>query len=395
MGYYPVFLSYWHKRQISGASGRQTASIGAISRQIFSFRRSLYLVYILVYIFPAQAVVRFPLFPYNTEIFHIAIDVFAHTIFIIFAARNFTRNRPVPDKVVFMQIALVEDLKEDRETLRRMLTDETCSFRCYDDEISSFPDGESFLKEFSKGKYDLIFLDIFLTELSGVETAKNVREADPDVHIVFITTSNDYASESYDVGADFYLLKPFTKEKFDRMASMVIPRVNKSISIVTFPDGTRLSLCTILYSGYAGHYATVHYLAGPLSARHSAMPASGHPPASTRNPTMLSPDLLRASAHNPATLRTARHPASAGNVSRPAFSPASFRLRISYADLRNLLCRHDSFCGCCKGIIVNFAYVESVRKDQFVMKDGALLPISRRKLAEVKRAYADYVFNRL
>mgnify|MGYP000721319838 FL=1 len=44
--------------------------------------------------------------------------------------------------------------------------------------------------------------------MSGVETAKRIRALDKNVMLVFVTTSNEFASESYAVKANFYLLKP-------------------------------------------------------------------------------------------------------------------------------------------------------------------------------------------
>lgn len=61
--------------------------------------------------------------------------------------------------------------------------------------------------------YDLIFLDIGMKDMSGIETGKRIRQYDHKVKIVFITAYNDYAAAAFDVHAFSYILKPVIKEK--------------------------------------------------------------------------------------------------------------------------------------------------------------------------------------
>ena len=75
--------------------------------------------------------------------------------------------------------------------------------------ISAFPSGEAFLASYRPGLFDLIILDIFMKEITGMDTARKIRESDQTVRIVFSTSSNDFASESYEVNACYYLKKPY------------------------------------------------------------------------------------------------------------------------------------------------------------------------------------------
>ena len=63
-------------------------------------------------------------------------------------------------------------------------------------------------------KYDIIFLDIYLNSILGIEVAKRLRAGGYNGKIVFLTASDKYAVESYDVDAAGYLLKPHNYEKF-------------------------------------------------------------------------------------------------------------------------------------------------------------------------------------
>lgn len=52
-----------------------------------------------------------------------------------------------------------------------------------------------------------------MDKLTGVDVARKIRERDSNVKIVFSTTSNEFASESYEVNACYYLRKPFGRDK--------------------------------------------------------------------------------------------------------------------------------------------------------------------------------------
>ena len=56
--------------------------------------------------------------------------------------------------------------------------------------------------------YDIIFLDVEMLHLDGMETARRIRELDSDVLLIFITNMAQYAIKGYAVGALDYILKP-------------------------------------------------------------------------------------------------------------------------------------------------------------------------------------------
>ncbi len=62
--------------------------------------------------------------------------------------------------------------------------------------------------------YDLIILDIIMPVMTGIETAREIRKCDADVKIVFLTSSTEFAVDSYAVSAYYYLLKPVNRSIF-------------------------------------------------------------------------------------------------------------------------------------------------------------------------------------
>ena len=88
----------------------------------------------------------------------------------------------------------------------------------FDADIRYFEKGSDLLEYIKTGaRIDVCFLDIIMPEMNGIELAKNMRDANFKGKIVFLTSSNDYGVESYQVKAYFYLLKPVSKEDIKRL----------------------------------------------------------------------------------------------------------------------------------------------------------------------------------
>lgn len=84
--------------------------------------------------------------------------------------------------------------------------------KCEEIIITRFTSGEELLKNYKLG-FDIIFLDISMAEVSGIEAAKYIRDIDKNVIIVFLTSIIKYALAGYTLGASNYILKPITFKK--------------------------------------------------------------------------------------------------------------------------------------------------------------------------------------
>ena len=76
-----------------------------------------------------------------------------------------------------------------------------------------FSNGDDLLQATQSECIDLIILDILMPLLNGIETAKELRINYPNLPIIFLTSSSEFAIDSYDVNAFFYLMKPVDTEK--------------------------------------------------------------------------------------------------------------------------------------------------------------------------------------
>lgn len=122
-----------------------------------------------------------------------------------------------------MRIAICDDSAIDRELIMDMLKQYFAKkpIRC---EFTPYSCGTLLLCDMEEGKwYDLIFLDIMMGDLLGIEVAHRLRNLPYNGEIVFLTASSDYAVDSYDVNAAGYILKPHDFRKLcavmDRITS--------------------------------------------------------------------------------------------------------------------------------------------------------------------------------
>lgn len=88
-------------------------------------------------------------------------------------------------------------------------------------ELYQFENGDDLLSQSSVCHMDIVFLDIIMPMLNGMDTAKELRKSDLSVAIIFLTSSEEYALESYDVKACGYLLKPIDEKKLKNLLNDV------------------------------------------------------------------------------------------------------------------------------------------------------------------------------
>lgn len=231
-----------------------------------------------------------------------------------------------------MKIAIVEDDIQMYEHLQ------TCLYELLGSsaEYIYFPSGEFFLQTWQPGTFELIILDIFMDRLTGMDVAREIRKSDREVRLVFSTTSNEFASESYEVNACYYLLKPFGKDRVKAMLDRIDLAQLEKMRTVQLPDGTTIVLRDIIYADYAAHCTTLHCKHGRNSS-----------------------------------------------------------VRANFSEIEKLLSVYPYFFSPSKGLIVNFYEVAAQNADTFTMSDGCLIPISRRKAKEVKEAYSSFLFEQL
>ncbi len=183
---------------------------------------------------------------------------------------------------------------------------------------------------------DVVFLDIYLDdEAMGTELAKELREAKKDFSLVFVSTSNSHAWESYAVGADYYLLKPVTEESLG--AALDKLDVFHPTQLITIDTGRRylsFNIDKIVAIEIRDKLCYIHTVSGIVQ---------------------------------------------------------------EYCPLYTFeeLLQHDCFLKVNRSVIINMHYVEGLEEDIFVMSDGLRAVVRSREQKQMRALYLDWTFKNL
>lgn len=147
-----------------------------------------------------------------------------------------------------IRVAICDDeskvAEKINDSVNFFLTDNKYNFT-----VEKYYSGESLVE--SKKKYDLIFLDIEMKELNGIETAQAIRSEDVDVKIVYITSYTDYWRRAYKVHAFDFISKPFSDEDIHNVLKDFLRIYNaeneKTVELKTADGAAVLKTKDILY----------------------------------------------------------------------------------------------------------------------------------------------------
>ena len=89
-------------------------------------------------------------------------------------------------------------------------------------QIFTYDNGDALIEAHKDCHMDIIFLDIIMPLLNGMDTARELRQHDRAVQIIFLTSSPEFALESYEVRAQGYILKPVSQEKLSKELNEII-----------------------------------------------------------------------------------------------------------------------------------------------------------------------------
>ncbi|MCM1245643.1 MAG: LytTR family DNA-binding domain-containing protein [Roseburia sp.] len=130
----------------------------------------------------------------------------------------------------FLNVAVVEDEKPHADVLVKYIT-EWFGENGYKGRIQVFSNAEAFYFEWEENRtWDVLFLDIQMPGISGIELAKKIRAEDDTTAILFVTGLTDHMQEGYEVSALHYLIKPVDEEKLGRCMERIVKGREKKSS---------------------------------------------------------------------------------------------------------------------------------------------------------------------
>ena len=163
-----------------------------------------------------------------------------------------------------IKIAVCDDLAEDRKKIVMLLSEYTDKNNLYV-KVEEFTSGEAFLSS-DTSAYSLVFMDIFMDGINGMETAKELISRNSRVQIVFESTSTEFAAEAFDIEALHYIVKPVGKEKLfnilDRFFDSVYSLRTVNVKVGRLEESVYIS--DILYAEADGKRAKLHTKKGVM-----------------------------------------------------------------------------------------------------------------------------------
>lgn len=198
--------------------------------------------------------------------------------------------------------------------------------------IRQFISGQELLA--ASESFDIIFLDILMQELNGLQTAEYLRKQGKHSILIFITSSRDYVFDAYDVEAFQYLLKPVNDKKLKRVLeqalSKIEPQVKDFIMISRERQKQKIILDDVWYFEGRGRQIYIHRKEGTIA----------------------------------------------------------WYEQIS--ELEEQL-KDKSFFRCHKSYLVNLKYVEGYNRQEAVLENGERIMIAKRRYEDFCRAILDFM----
>lgn len=234
-----------------------------------------------------------------------------------------------------MKIAIVDDEKEDAGRLagfcRAWAQQKQVSL-----ELVHFGGGEELLDSAQRNTMQLVFMDIYMQGLNGIETARRLRAEDNGCLLVFLTSSREHMPEAFPCHAFDYLVKPALESMVRRVLDEAAAQLKELNRYLQLPTGK----------------ATVPVLYGELTAA--------------------------VADKNYVYVYTSAEP--------------PLRCRMTFGVLEEALAADSRFLTINRGVLVNMDQVRTLQDGRCLMKDGTAYPIRVRDNKLIEQQLQNYRF---
>lgn len=187
--------------------------------------------------------------------------------------------------------------------------------------------------------FDIVILDIIMPGENGIDIAREIRKSHEDIQIIFLTSSPEYAVESYEVNANNYILKPFSEEKIFSVMDTCLKHIDSS------------------------HTASLVLKTG-----------------SNQYMRILYSKLMYAEAMRKTVVLHLSDNTVVSSV-------------MTFTNFITLLDDNPDFVKTHRSYIVNMNYIELINKTEIIMINGDRIPVPPKKYSEVSKTFFDFAFN--
>lgn len=252
-----------------------------------------------------------------------------------------------------MKAAIIEDDEIHADLLEKYLL-EWGRLKNITLEISRYLDAESFLFEFEPGiAFDVLFIDIQMQKMNGMEMAKNIRKKDSTVNIIFTTGITGYMEEGYEVEAMHYLVKPVGKDKIYKCMEKILNRKKETDYILVHSKEEIRKIITnqINYIEAMGHGCVIEIFSTENSIRNTSSCTKFH-----TEPEKLT-ELIEVSE--------------------------------SISELEAIV-KPKNFTRCHRSYLCAIPNIHHISKTEITFDTGSHIPVSRRLHKDVNQAFINY-----
>lgn len=242
-----------------------------------------------------------------------------------------------------MRIAICDDAELHLVRLKQILNEYIAQHNELDIAIFSFSNGKDlFNKAEDIGGFDIYLLDVMMPEMNGIELGIKLRQAGYDGKILYLTSSSEYAIDSYKAKATDYILKPFIKKdfikSFEEALSDIPEKKQKRILVKTKEQNMLLNFDSILYVSLYKRALTYHL---------------------TNNTTVQ-----------------------------------SLTLRTSFTDAVQELLADKRFLQCGQSTVVNLQQVTRVGNDELIFKNSDTLFFNKKLCRNIRSVWSEFWLNK-
>ena len=238
-----------------------------------------------------------------------------------------------------LKIAICDDRKEDRERMNQYVQ-QFCQEGVLQAEIKVFDHPDDLLCACEKFRPHIYILDIVMPMVNGIQVARELRWNQPDAQIVFATSEESFALESFDVNPVNYIVKPVKRDKLFETLRLAMKRINleeeNTVTIKVKGGYRTLHLGDIMYLDYRNHVVTYHLLSGE-------------------------------------TISTST-------------------LRIGFAEYLMQYHEENGIVLCHESVAVNIKSIDKLTKTNLMVRNQEILPVAKSRYAQIAEKYMNYRF---
>ena len=238
-----------------------------------------------------------------------------------------------------LHIAVVDDFPPDQERIGECIDRYFSDRRNQTVRVGRFSNAEGFLKAYRKGEYQLMFLDIVMGEMNGLDLAERIRNGDNDICIIFMSTTRDYVFQSFPANPQGYLCKPFEYAAFAEVMDRTLKK---------------------------------------LSAKEKLLKIQ------------LSNTEIEVSANEVTAILSNNH-----SVELKMITGRTMESNMLFSEYQAILENEPNFLECSRGIIINMDYASQIKGDTIVMQDETVYPVRRRGRKEISAKFTKYIAVRI